>query len=71
MNTTAIATAQAAIKAALASLAAAYEAATDCRVEDTIVSLIDELNEYMGDLENHADQIEADRAPWFRSYAAA
>jgi len=64
-------TARASIRAALAGLNTAYKACTDARIEDTIVSLIDQLNEYLGDLEVITDAIEADRAPWFRSYAAA
>jgi len=73
MNTDAfaIATAQAAIRTALVGLDVAYKACTDCRVEDTLVSLTDQLNEYLGDLDNLADQIEGDRKSWNRRYEAA
>ena len=63
-------TVRAAIKAALAGLNTAYTAVTDCRLEDTIVSLIDDLNEYLGDIDNLVDQIEAERPTWNRPYAA-
>jgi hypothetical protein len=67
----AIDTTRTAIKAALAGLDNAYKACADARIEDLIVGVIDDLNERLGDLDNIAEQIEADRAPWFRSYAAA
>jgi hypothetical protein len=67
----AITTAQAAIRTALAALDTAYKASEDARVEDLIVGVIDDLNERLGDLDNFADQIEADRAPWFSRYEAA
>jgi hypothetical protein len=64
-------TARAALKAALAGLDTAYKACTDARIEDLIVGVIDDLNERLGDLDNIAEQIEADRKPWFSPYAAA
>jgi len=67
----AVDTTRAAIRAALAGLDSAHKACTDARIEDTIVSLMDSLNEYLGDIDNIAEQIKSDRAPWFRSYAAA
>jgi len=71
MNASAIDTARASIKTALAGLAIAYEAVTDCRIEDLIVGVMDDLNERLGDLDSFAEQIEADRAPWFSRYEAA
>jgi cell division protein ZapA (FtsZ GTPase activity inhibitor) len=74
MNASAINTARAAIKTALVGLDAAYKALDvncDVRIEDFIVSLTDELNERLSDLDNHAEQLEADRAPWFSRYEAA
>jgi hypothetical protein len=63
-------TARAALRAALAGLQSAYKAVTDARIEEQIVAAIDELNERLGHIDTIAEQIEADRKPWFSAYAA-
>jgi hypothetical protein len=63
-------TTRAAVKAALAGLDCAYRASKDPRIEDTISGLICALEEGLADLDILVDQIEGDRAPWFKPYAA-
>jgi hypothetical protein len=74
MNANDIAATRAALNAAIAGLEAVYAATTihtDSRIEDLLVGVIEDLHERLGDLNSHAEQIEADRAPWFARYEAA
>ena len=74
MNAAAIDAARRALNAAIAGLQAAYNVTTvhtDSRIEDLLVGVIEDLHERLGDLDSHAEQIEADRAPWFARYEAA
>lgn len=73
MDTAAIATAKTALAAALASLADAYKASQDARVESLVADLISTIEEGAADLRVIEGQIEDDRDPtiWFARYAAA
>lgn len=74
----AITTAQAAIRTALAALAVAYKASTDCRLESLIADTLNAIEEAAADLNVIEGQIEDDSADeraaaqyvWFPRYAA-